>query len=67
MFFKEDFLKLKNESIASVKLMNRLWSDEDGNSDNDFTRRKFLISLMEDMSLSCAWRFGEEYSDDATS
>ena len=44
--------------------MHRLWENEDENSDIDFTRRRFLVSLMEDMTLSSPWRFGEEFSGD---
>jgi hypothetical protein len=33
--FTGDYNNLTNKAIASVNLMNRLWSDEDGNSDID--------------------------------
>lgn len=43
--------------------MHRLWANEDGDSGIDFTRRRFLVSLMEDMTLSSPWRFGEEIEE----
>jgi len=58
----DDFMKLKNESITSVQLLHRLWKKEDNNSDIDYTRRKFLVSIMEQMTLSSPWRFGEDFT-----
>ena len=49
--FNKDFKRLKDESIASVDLMNTLWRDEDDRSETDFTRRNYLLSIIEKMSL----------------
>ncbi len=62
MDFADDYMKLKNDSIASVTLLYRLWKSEDGESDIDYTRRKFLVSIMEQMTLSSPWRFGEDFT-----
>ncbi len=58
-YFNE-FKKLKDESIASVELMYLLWRDEDNRSNDDFTRRRYLLSLMEKMNLLAPWMFGED-------
>ncbi len=57
--YYNEFKILKNESIASVELMYILWRDEDDRSQGkeDFTKRKYLLSLMEKMTLAAPWRF----------
>jgi len=67
MNLAEDFVNLKENSIVSINLLNRLWKGEDNNPNVDFTRRKFLISIMEQMTLSCPWRYNEENDDEIES
>lgn len=58
--YSNDFDNLKNESIASIDLMNVLWKDEDNRSNEDFTIRKYLLSLMVMMTLAAPWNFKVE-------
>ncbi len=58
-YFNE-FKRLKDELIASVELMYLLWRDEDNRSNGDFTRRRYLLSLMENMNLLTPWMFDED-------
>jgi GTPase SAR1 family protein len=60
--YADEFQQLVDNAITSVGLLHRLWKGEDSESETDLTRRKFLASLMEDMTLSCPWRFGEQYA-----